>query len=114
MEPDVTGGGSRLPRTPPGKPLRGYGVFFDVKRRKIIILGGTDLRIDVSGAKFDAEDDFEVRLALAPPKPGQIDKKLNFRSKKNRRFFFFDVEKSNVRNRLKRVLAKFGGRTAHV
>ena len=40
----------------------------------------TDLMMDVSGAKFDAEDDFEVRLALAPPKLGQIDKKLIFQS----------------------------------
>ena len=63
----------------------------------------------VSGAKFDAEDDFEVRLALAPPKPGQIDKKLNFVD-----FFFFDVEKSNVRNRLKRVFPKFRADRSHV
>ena len=27
----------------------------------------TDLRISVSEAKFDAESDFEVRLAVAPP-----------------------------------------------
>ena len=45
-----------------------------------MISGRTDLRIGASGAKFDAEDDFEVRLALAPPKPGQIDQKQNFRS----------------------------------
>ena len=51
-------------------------------------MGGADLRMGVSGAKFDAEDDFEVRLALAPPKLGQIDQKLNFRSKKIRRFFW--------------------------
>ena len=38
-------------------------------------MGGTDLRMGVSGAKFDAEDDFEVRLALAPPKLGQIEQK---------------------------------------
>ena len=68
----------------------------------------------VSGAKFDAEDDFEVRLALAPPKLGQIDQKQNFRSKKIRRFFFFGVEKSNVRNRLKRVFPKFRADRSHV
>ena len=43
-----------------------------------MILGRTDLRIGVSGAKFDAEADFEVRLAVAPPKLGQIDEKLIF------------------------------------
>ena len=50
-----------------------------------MILGRTDLRIGVSGAKFDAESDFEVRLAVAPHKPGQTNcKKLIFRSN----FFF--------------------------
>ena len=29
----------------------------------------TDLRMGASGAKFDAEADFEVRLPLASPKP---------------------------------------------
>ena len=37
-----------------------------------MIFGRTDLRIGVSGAKFDAEVDFEVRFAPAPPK---LDKK---------------------------------------
>ena len=32
------------------------------------IFGRTDLRIGVSGANFDAEVDFEVRFAPAPPK----------------------------------------------
>ena len=92
-------------------------LFLSLKAEKKLIvmtLGRTNLRIGASGAKFDAEDDFEVRLALASPKPGKIDQKQNFRSKKNRRFFFFDVEKSNVRNRLKRVFSKFGGPTGHV
>ena len=44
-----------------------------------IILGRTDLRIDVSKATFDAESDFDV--AVAPPKPGQNSEKLKFRSK---------------------------------
>ena len=35
------------------------------------MLGRTNLRIGVSGAKFDAEADFEFRLPLAPPKPCQ-------------------------------------------
>ena len=41
-----------------------------------MIFGRTDLRKAVSGAKFDAESDFEVRLAVAPRKPCQNRKKL--------------------------------------
>ena len=68
--------------------------------------GRRDLRRSLSGAKFDAQDDFDVHFAVARPNPRQISKKRNFQSeifaeKKN-----FGVEKSNVRNRLKRVLAK--------
>ena len=33
-----------------------------------ILFGRTDLRTGVSGAKFDAESDFEIRLALSLPK----------------------------------------------
>ena len=40
--------------------------------------GRTDLRRGVSGAKFDAESDFEVRLAVALQKPGQNCEKLIF------------------------------------
>ena len=62
--------------------------------------------ISLSGAKFDPEADFDVRFAVARQNPRQIDKKQiffpKFLPKK-----FFGVEKSNVRNRLKRVLAKF-------
>ena len=36
--------------------------------------GQTELVIGGPGAKFDAESDFEVRLAVAPPKPDQIAK----------------------------------------
>ena len=46
-----------------------------------MILGRTDLRISVSGAKFDAESDFEVRLAVARQKPKQSNEKLILRSK---------------------------------
>ena len=51
-----------------------------------MIFGRTDLQIGVSRAKFDAESDFEVRLAVAPQKPGQISEKpfksgRNFRTK---------------------------------
>ena len=41
-----------------------------------MILGRTDLRIGVSGAKFDPEADFEVRLPPAPPKPRENIEKL--------------------------------------
>ena len=41
-----------------------------------IIFGRTDLRISGSGAKLDAEYNFEVRLPLAPQKPNQNSKKL--------------------------------------
>ena len=45
-----------------------------------MVFGRTDLRIDASEAKFDAESDFDVRLAVAPQKPNQTRKKLNFPS----------------------------------
>ena len=44
-----------------------------------IIFGRTDLRISLSGAKFDAEADFDVRSAVAPTKPHQIEEKMAFR-----------------------------------
>ena len=47
-----------------------------------MIFSRTDLRIGVSGAKFDAESDFEVRLAVTPQKPNQNYDKLIFRSEK--------------------------------
>ena len=50
-----------------------------------MISGRTDLRIGVSGAKFDAEADFEIRLAVAPQKPCRNDAKLIFRSGNFRR-----------------------------
>ena len=40
-----------------------------------MIFGRTDLRISLSGAKFDAEADFDVRFAAARPNPRQISKK---------------------------------------
>ena len=44
------------------------------------IFGRADLRISRSGAKFDEEADFDIRSAVGPPKPHQIDEKLTFRS----------------------------------
>ena len=46
-----------------------------------MILGRTDLRIGVSGPKFDAEADFEVRLVVALQKSPRNCKKLHFRCK---------------------------------
>ena len=46
------------------------------------IFGCTDLRMNLSGAKFDAEDDFDVRSAVFPPKPHQINEKLMYDTKK--------------------------------
>ena len=45
-----------------------------------MIFGRTDLRISLSGAKFDEEADFDVHSAVGPPKPHQIDENLTFRS----------------------------------
>jgi len=45
-----------------------------------MIFGRTDLRTSVSEAKFDAEADFEVRLAMGRPKPRLLNEKRNFRS----------------------------------
>ena len=47
-----------------------------------MIFGRTDLRIGQSEAKIDAEADFDVRSAVAPQKPDQIDEKPFSRSKK--------------------------------
>ena len=76
--------------------------------------GRTDLSISLSRAKFDDETDFEVRSAVAAPKPRQISEKRIFRSEIFADFFFFGVEKRNVRNRPKRVLAKFRTDPNHI
>ena len=46
-----------------------------------MIFGRTDLRIGRSRAKFDVEDDGDVRFAAAPPKPIEINEKMIFQSK---------------------------------
>ena len=46
----------------------------------------TDLRIDVSGAKFDAEAEFDVLNCLAPPKSRKNYRKLIPETQKNRIF----------------------------
>ena len=48
-----------------------------------MIFGRTDLRKAASGAKFDAESDVEVRLAVAPPKSIKNDENLISEIKKN-------------------------------
>ena len=59
------------------------------------ISGRTDLRIGVSEAKFDVEDDFDVKNSLAPLKSTENHEKPNKKlQKKNRkknfvRQFFF-------------------------
>ena len=58
-----------------------------------MIFGRTDLRKGESGAKFDAESDFEIGLAVAPQKPDQHNEKLIFRSENFADLFFVDVEK---------------------
>ena len=57
------------------------------RHRNLSIFGHTDLRIGVSRAKFGAESDFEVRLAVAPQKLGQNSEKLNFPTQKIFNFF---------------------------
>ena len=59
------------------------------------ILDRTDLRTGVSGAKFDVEVDFEVRLPPAPPKRYKISEKLIFRSE-NFADFFFSTSKNET------------------
>ena len=46
----------------------------------VVILCRVDLRISLSEAKLNAEADFDVHSAVAPPKPHQVDEKLTFRS----------------------------------
>ena len=55
-----------------------------------MIFNRTDLRKAVSGAKFDAESDFEVHLAVAPPKSIKNDKKLSSEIVKNSDFSVCD------------------------
>ena len=80
----------------------------------LTIFGRTDLRISLSKAKIEPEADFDVRFAVARQNPGQISKKRKFRSEIFAENFFCGVEKRNVWNRLKRVLAKFRADPSHV
>ena len=85
----------RWPSPPP--PDNGHGTRLWRSRRPgtshfFAILGCTDLRIGVSGAKFDARADFEVRLPPAPPKPPENIEKLREIFEKKLNFFGFFFE----------------------
>ena len=66
------------------------------------ILGHTDLKIGISGAKFDARTDFEVRFIVAPQKRHTGFSIRNCRKKTNLWHYFFSIP-----NHLKRGLPKF-------
>ena len=80
----------------------------------LMIFSRTDLRIGVSRAKNCKESDCDVHFCVAPPKPVKKTEKLFFFDREKSQKKIFDIEKLNVGNRLKRVLAKFGGRTSFV
>ena len=80
----------------------------------LMIFSRTDLRIGLSRAKNCKESDCDVHFCVAPPKPVKKAEKLFFFNRKKSRKKNVDVEKLDVGNRLKRVLAKFGGRTSYV
>ena len=60
-----------------------------------MILGRTDLRIGVSGAKFDAESEFEVHLSVALQKRSKNCEKLILVADKHR-FFFCSASKNEM------------------
>ena len=81
---------------------------------EIPIFGRTDLRKDVSEAKFDAEVDFDVKKYLAPPKSPENHEKPEKKIRKIFRKKNFGVKKSKVANRPKRVFPKFRGDRSEV
>ena len=62
-----------------------------------IMFGHTDLKISLSGAKFDAEADFDVRFSVACQNPRQIDKKRILFVRKFRRKSCLRVDASTPR-----------------
>ena len=66
---------------------------------KTSIFGRTDLRISLSGAKFDPEADFDVRFAVARQNPRQISKKQNFSSE-----IFAEKKKSTSKNQTSEIV----------
>merc|ERR1711924_17384 len=75
------------------------------------IFGRTDLRISLSGAKFDEEADFDVHSAVGPPKPHQIDEKLIFRSENFARKKFFRRQKIESCKSSETRVAEVSGRS---
>ena len=63
----------------------------------------TDLREGISGAKFDAESDFEVHLAVVPPKSIKNHEKLISDTEKNSNFFFVFFYVSGTAKRRSRL-----------
>ena len=61
----------------PSKILIKISIIFSLVQFSETIFGRTDLKIGLSEAKFDAEADFEVRLAIALQKSCVLDEKLN-------------------------------------
>ena len=80
----------------------------------LMIFSRTDLRIGVSRAKNCEESDSDIHFCVAPPKTVKKTEKQKFLTDKNCENKIFDVEKLNVGNRLKCVLAKFGGCASYV
>ena len=63
------------------------------KFSNLTIFRRTDLRISLSGAKFDVEADFDVRFSVARQNPCQIDRKRILLVRTFRRKNFLGVEK---------------------
>ena len=79
-----------------------------------MIFSRTELRIYISRAKNCEESDSDVHFCVAPPKPAKkVEKQFLFLTEKSQKKCF-DVEKLNIGNRLKRVLAKCRGRRSYV
>ena len=70
------------------EPIESNALTPALKKRFCATWGRTDLRISLSEAKFNAEADFDVRLAVAPPKPHEMDEKLFFGSENVADFSF--------------------------
>ena len=70
-----------------------WGMIDGLSTYSLMFFGS--IRIGVSGSKFNAEADFEVRFAVALQKSGPNNKKPIFR-------FKFFAEKKNQRRKMKR------------
>ena len=79
----------------------------------LMIFSRTDLRICVSRAKNCEESASDVHFCVTPQELAKKNEKRIFETE-NIAICFLDVEKSNVGNRLKRVLPKFRRRTGFV